>query len=458
MNIENLLKNISEPDKFNEELYFTGLLANKEIIKEFITTPAYLNKLISEWSAYPFKKKKPEFDSDGRLSHILRDMLDCLSVSDIKAFIQEEMFKKPEKTGQKYASGDSPLIMLLIKNKLPKTICLFSEKGYQLSEVESVEIFYKQMTKDVYPLIKEKIQLSEYEVGELFEKTIIKNKNQLDEVLSKMLSEEETKALLFSYIDSQRIRDVSFEYYLHCEDGNTEKVKNASLLYKQIVLGKTEVLLPLMQAGLSLNMKEYALMFNCLYGKERPEQMFINKKLVSELNKYPTEYKKEFFLNMVKYLHSNYYKVNTPVFAEISDIVKEIIPVLNEREFFCLKGVNNASTINVIFDYCSPEQQKTLLQLWNTDREKFEVARIYSTFANLNSYEGSDYIPIFEQQMQDTLWSKENNEISELLEKLIDYSRNPKAQEILLNMKIKWEKEILNESEQKPGKKQINRI
>lgn len=454
MNIDKLLQLAKTPKQFKDEFYFSGYISNNSLILDFINKPGYLLKLANEWSAYSFRNKTENFMADDQFSKILEDMLLAVSPSEKENFLKNEMNKVEDDIDKKYYKEETPLVMVLLKNKFSKTINMMVNNGYELSPVEIKFALYKGLEKDMYMSFNQEVSLSESEAGEMVEKSIAKS-GDVNGVLARILSSEKNKQALFSYLENQRKRDLTMDYYYFRDNGDYSSLEKASVLYKQIAKGKIEFVTLLLQAGFELNMKEFAISFSCLINTIdlKKQKIFIDL-----LHDYPNEYKKEFFKNIIKFVNGKYLYKGTPVFAQLHDFLEEVMPVLNEREIFKMKHLKLSETGYIVFQYADKKQKAQLSELWEMGQEELEVKVPLAMMESALKYE--DYTQSLQNSFERTVNKMCDNDDGiaiSYLTKIMEKNTSEGVYSYLLQSKSIREKSSLQKTDMLTGSDMPNK-
>lgn len=456
MNIDTLLQLAKTPKKFKDEFYFLGYISNNSLILDFINKPGYLLKLANEWSAYSFRNKNENFMADEEFSKILEEMLLVLTPSEREKYLRNEMSKVEDDMDKKYHKEQTPLVMVLLKNRFPKTINMMVKHGYELSPVEIKFALYKGMEKDMYMSFNQDVVLSESEAGEMIEKAIAKS-GDVNGVLSRILSSENNKKSLFSYLETQRKRDIKMDYYYFRENNDYRSLENenVSMLYKQIAKGKVEFVTLLLQAGFELNMKEFALSFSCLVNNLDLKKQ---KEFIDLLQEYPLEYKKEFFKNVLTFVNGKFVYKATPVFAQLHDFLEEVIPALNEREIFAMKSVKISETGYIVFQYADKKQKAQFSELWEIAEHELDVKVPLAMIAS--SFKYKDYTESLQKSFERTVNKICDNDDSlaiNYLTKLMEENMSDDVYSYFLQIKSIREKSSLQRAEILPETNTLNR-
>jgi len=430
----------------------SGVLKNSNIDNIFNIT--VLENIINRFSEHYYLKEHGVEKVNDELAFILENIFNCLSINRKNEIINE---LKDIENNIIYNGKSINLItknnqkipfLNLIKMKLLKPLEVFLEQGYLPSENESLFFIQKSLKKDLDPkyinLIKEP---NNNEVFEALEKEIMKygkKEHRSSEIMNNLLySNEKVKELFFNIIESDRSKDRHIPYFITNErDKNTD----GSLITKLIMMEDLNGIHFLLSNGFKLNLKEYSLMYLPLRELEKKEEPnfadkgIVCKSILTELDKYPLEYKKELVLNISRHLCDNFSEKKSDLLFMIKDMLAEVFDTLNERERFEMLGIKQNYIAPLMVYMLNKEAQEYFLLMFGSN--KYDLERMSLKIAYKNSLDNifkDEYKEIFNQLMNSYTIDK----ISQINEEI---KNDNKSDDYMKKLSVLLENHILKES------------
>lgn len=431
----------------------SGVLKNSNIDNIFNIT--VLEDIINRFSQHYYLKEHGIEKVNDELAIILDNIFNSLSVNRKNEIINElkEIEKNIIYNGKSInlitKNNHKIPFLNLIKMKLLKPLEVFLEQGYLPSENESLFFIQKSLKKDLDPkyinLIKEP---NNNEVFEALEKEIMKygkKEHRSSEIMNNLLySNEKVKELFFNIIESDRSKDRHIPYFITNErDKNTD----GSLITKLIMMEDLNGIHFLLSNGFKLNLKEYSLMYLPLRELEKKEEPnfadkgIVCKSILTELDKYPLEYKKELVLNISRHLCDNFSEKKSDLLFMIKDMLAEIFDTLNERERFEMLGIKQNYIAPLMVYMLNKEAQEYFLLMFGSnkyDLERMSLKIAYRNSNNDNIFK-DEYKEIFNQLMN----SYTINKISQINEEI---KNDNKSDDYMKKLSVLLENHILKES------------
>lgn len=430
----------------------SGVLKNSNIDNIFNIT--VLEDIINRFSQHYYLKEHGIEKVNDELAIILDNIFNSLSVNRKNEIINElkEIEKNIIYNGKSInlitKNNHKIPFLNLIKMKLLKPLEVFLEQGYLPSENESLFFIQKSLKKDLDPkyinLIKEP---NNNEVFEALEKEIMKygkKEHRSSEIMNNLLySNEKVKELFFNIIESDRSKDRHIPYFITNErDKNTD----GSLITKLIMMEDLNGIHFLLSNGFKLNLKEYSLMYLPLRELEKKEEPnfadkgIVCKSILTELDKYPLEYKKELVLNISRHLCDNFSEKKSDLLFMIKDILAEVFDTLNERERFEMLGIKQNYIAPLMVYMLNKEAQEYFLLMFGSN--KYDLERMSLKIAYKNSLDNifkDEYKEIFNQLMNSYTIDK----ISQINEEI---KNDNKSDDYMKKLSVLLENHILKES------------
>lgn len=430
----------------------SGVLKNSNIDNIFNIT--VLENIINRFSEHYYLKEHGVEKVNDELAFILENIFNCLSINRKNEIINE---LKDIENNIIYNGKSINLItknnqkipfLNLIKMKLLKPLEVFLEQGYLPSENESLFFIQKSLKKDLDPkyinLIKEP---NNNEVFEALEKEIMKygkKEHRSSEIMNNLLySNEKVKELFFNIIESDRSKDRHIPYFITNErDKNTD----GSLITKLIMMEDLNGIHFLLSNGFKLNLKEYSLMYLPLRELEKKDEPnfadkgIVCKSILTELDKYPLEYKKELVLNISRHLCDNFSEKKSDLLFMIKDMLAEVFDTLNERERFEMLGIKQNYIAPLMVYMLNKEAQEYFLLMFGSN--KYDLERMSLKIAYKNSLDNifkDEYKEIFNQLMNSYTIDK----ISQINEEI---KNDNKSDDYMKKLSVLLENHILKES------------
>lgn len=430
----------------------SGVLKNSNIDNIFNIT--VLEDIINRFSQHYYLKEHGIEKVNDELAIILDNIFNSLSVNRKNEIINElkEIEKNIIYNGKSInlitKNNHKIPFLNLIKMKLLKPLEVFLEQGYLPSENESLFFIQKSLKKDLDPkyinLIKEP---NNNEVFEALEKEIMKygkKEHRSSEIMNNLLySNEKVKELFFNIIESDRSKDRHIPYFITNErDKNTD----GSLITKLIMMEDLNGIHFLLSNGFKLNLKEYSLMYLPLRELEKKEEPnfadkgIVCKSILTELDKYPLEYKKELVLNISRHLCDNFSEKKSDLLFMIKDMLAEVFDTLNERERFEMLGIKQNYIAPLMVYMLNKEAQEYFLLMFGSN--KYDLERMSLKIAYKNSLDNifkDEYKEIFNQLMNSYTIDK----ISQINEEI---KNDNKSDDYMKKLSVLLENHILKES------------
>ena len=430
----------------------SGVLKNSNIDNIFNIT--VLENIINRFSEHYYLKEHGIEKVNDELAIILDNIFNSLSVNRKNEIINElkEIEKNIIYNGKSInlitKNNHKIPFLNLIKMKLLKPLEVFLEQGYLPSENESLFFIQKSLKKDLEPkyinLIKEP---NNNEVFEALEKEIMKygkKEHRSSEIMNNLLySNEKVKELFFNIIESDRSKDRHIPYFITNErDKNTD----GSLITKLIMMEDLNGIHFLLSNGFKLNLKEYSLMYLPLRELEKKEEPnfadkgIVCKSILTELDKYPLEYKKELVLNISRHLCDNFSEKKSDLLFMIKDMLAEVFDTLNERERFEMLGIKQNYIAPLMVYMLNKEAQEYFLLMFGSN--KYDLERMSLKIAYKNSLDNifkDEYKEIFNQLMNSYTIDK----ISQINEEI---KNDNKSDDYMKKLSVLLENHILKES------------
>lgn len=430
----------------------SGVLKNSNIDNIFNIT--VLEDIINRFSQHYYLKEHGIEKVNNELAIILDNIFNSLSVNRKNEIINElkEIEKNIIYNGKSInlitKNNHKIPFLNLIKMKLLKPLEVFLEQGYLPSENESLFFIQKSLKKDLDPkyinLIKEP---NNNEVFEALEKEIMKygkKEHRSSEIMNNLLySNEKVKELFFNIIESDRSKDRHIPYFITNErDKNTD----GSLITKLIMMEDLNGINFLLSNGFKLNLKEYSLMYLPLRELEKKEEPnfadkgIVCKSILTELDKYPLEYKKELVLNISRHLCDNFSEKKSDLLFMIKDMLAEVFDTLNERERFEMLGIKQNYIAPLMVYMLNKEAQEYFLLMFGSN--KYDLERMSLKIAYKNSLDNifkDEYKEIFNQLMNSYTIDK----ISQINEEI---KNDNKSDDYMKKLSVLLENHILKES------------
>lgn len=430
----------------------SGVLKNSNIDNIFNIT--VLEDIINRFSQHYYLKEHGIEKVNDELAIILDNIFNSLSVNRKNEIINElkEIEKNIIYNGKSInlitKNNHKIPFLNLIKMKLLKPLEVFLEQGYLPSENESLFFIQKSLKKDLDPkyinLIKEP---NNNEVFEALEKEIMKygkKEHRSSEIMNNLLySNEKVKELFFNIIESDRSKDRHIPYFITNErDKNTD----GSLITKLIMMEDLNGIHFLLSNGFKLNLKEYSLMYLPLRELEKKEgpnfadKGIVCKSILTELDKYPLEYKKELVLNISRHLCDNFSEKKSDLLFMIKDMLAEVFDTLNERERFEMLGIKQNYIAPLMVYMLNKEAQEYFLLMFGSN--KYDLERMSLKIAYKNSLDNifkDEYKEIFNQLMNSYTIDK----ISQINEEI---KNDNKSDDYMKKLSVLLENHILKES------------
>lgn len=430
----------------------SGVLKNSNIDNIFNIT--VLENIINRFSEHYYLKEHGVEKVNDELAFILENIFNCLSINRKNEIINElkEIEKNIIYNGKSInlitKNNQKIPFLNLIKMKLLKPLEVFLEQGYLPSENESLFFIQKSLKKDLDPkyinLIKEP---NNNEVFEALEKEIMKygkKEHRSSEIMNNLLySNEKVKELFFNIIESDRSKDRHIPYFITNErDKNTD----GSLITKLIMMEDLNGIHFLLSNGFKLNLKEYSLMYLPLRELEKKEEPnfadkgIVCKSILTELDKYPLEYKKELVLNISRHLCDNFSEKKSDLLFMIKDMLAEVFDTLNERERFEMLGIKQNYIAPLMVYMLNKEAQEYFLLMFGSN--KYDLERMSLKIAYKNSLDNifkDEYKEIFNQLMNSYTIDK----ISQINEEI---KNDNKSDDYMKKLSVLLENHILKES------------
>lgn len=430
----------------------SGVLKNSHIDNIFNIT--VLEDIINRFSQHYYLKEHGIEKVNDELAIILDNIFNSLSVNRKNEIINElkEIEKNIIYNGKSInlitKNNHKIPFLNLIKMKLLKPLEVFLEQGYLPSENESLFFIQKSLKKDLDPkyinLIKEP---NNNEVFEALEKEIMKygkKEHRSSEIMNNLLySNEKVKELFFNIIESDRAKDRHIPYFIKNErDKNTD----GSLITKLIMMEDLNGIHFLLSNGFKLNLKEYSLMYLPLRELEKKDEPnfadkgVVCKSILTELNKYPLEYKKELVLNISRHLCDNFSEKKSDLLFMVKDMLAEVFDTLNERERFEMLGIKQNYIAPLMVYMLNKEAQEYFLLMFGSN--KYDLERMSLKIAYKNSLDNifkDEYKEIFNQLMNSYTIDK----ISQINEEI---KNDNKSDDYMKKLSVLLENHILKES------------
>ena len=430
----------------------SGVLKNSNIDNIFNIT--VLEDIINRFSQHYYLKEHGIEKVNDELAIILDNIFNSLSVNRKNEIINElkEIERNIIYNGKSInlitKNNHKIPFLNLIKMKLLKPLEVFLEQGYIPSENESLFLIQKSLKKDLDPkyinLIKEP---NNNEVFEALEKEIMKygkKEHRSSEIMNNLLySNEKVKELFFNIIESDRSKDRHIPYFITNErDKNTD----GSLITKLIMMEDLNGIHFLLSNGFKLNLKEYSLMYLPLRELEKKEEPnfadkgIVCKSILTELDKYPLEYKKELVLNISRHLCDNFSEKKSDLLFMIKDMLAEVFDTLNERERFEMLGIKQNYIAPLMVYMLNKEAQEYFLLMFGSN--KYDLERMSLKIAYKNSLDNifkDEYKEIFNQLMNSYTIDK----ISQINEEI---KNDNKSDDYMKKLSVLLENHILKES------------
>lgn len=430
----------------------SGVLKNSNIDNIFNIT--VLEDIINRFSQHYYLKEHGIEKVNDELAIILDNIFNSLSVNRKNEIINElkEIEKNIIYNGKSInlitKNNHKIPFLNLIKMKLLKPLEVFLEQGYLPSENESLFFIQKSLKKDLDPkyinLIKEP---NNNEVFEALEKEIMKygkKEHRSSEIMNNLLySNEKVKELFFNIIESDRSKDRHIPYFITNErDKNTD----GSLITKLIMMEDLNGIHFLLSNSFKLNLKEYSLMYLPLRELEKKEEPnfadkgIVCKSILTELDKYPLEYKKELVLNISRHLCDNFSEKKSDLLFMIKDMLAEVFDTLNERERFEMLGIKQNYIAPLMVYMLNKEAQEYFLLMFGSN--KYDLERMSLKIAYKNSLDNifkDEYKEIFNQLMNSYTIDK----ISQINEEI---KNDNKSDDYMKKLSVLLENHILKES------------
>lgn len=449
--IKDLLIKINNRGEFLEKIK-SGVLINSNI--DSVINVRVLENIINKFSEHYYLKERG-FDKGGNeLAFILNNIFNTLSINKKNEIINE--FKNIEnniiyngKSINLITKNNKEIPFLnLIKMKLLKPLEVFLEQGYLPSENESLFFIQKSLKKDLdskyINLIKEP---NNNEVFEALEKEIMKydkKEPRSSEIMNNLLySNEKVKELFFNIIESDRSKDRHIPYFIKNEG---DKNKDGSLITKLIMMEDLNGIHFLLSNGFKLNLKEYSLMYLPLRELEKKDEPnfadkgIVCKLILTELDKYPLEYKKELVLNVSRHLCDNFSEKKSDLLFMVKDMLAEVFDTLNERERFEMLGIKQNYMAPLMVYMLNKEAQEYFLLMFGSN--KYDLEKMSLKIAYKNSLENifkEEYNEIF-NKLLNTYSTEKISEINE------EIKNNNKSDNYMKKLSVLLENHILKES------------